>query len=82
MCPARNFVIWSRILQLFDRKDCKWQKQELMIIKELFEGPVGDYCIARNTIKCLFLTKSYAIKNNMFLIYILYFVVSCFLGFG
>jgi len=21
-------------------------KQELMIIKELFEGPVGDYCIA------------------------------------
>ena len=27
---------------------------ELMIIKQLFEGPVGDYCIARNTIKCLF----------------------------
>jgi len=26
-----------------------------MIIKELFEGPVGDYCIARNTIKCLLL---------------------------
>jgi len=25
-----------------------------MIIKELFEGPVGDYCIARDTIKCLF----------------------------
>jgi len=24
-----------------------------MINKELFEGPVGDYCIARNTIKCL-----------------------------
>ena len=24
------------------------------MIKELFEGPVGDYCIARNTIKCLF----------------------------
>jgi len=24
-----------------------------MIIKELFEGQVGDYCIARNTIKCL-----------------------------
>ena len=24
-----------------------------MIIKELFEGPVGDNCIARNTIKCL-----------------------------
>jgi len=32
-------------------------KQELMIIKELFEGPVGDYCIARNTIKCLFTKK-------------------------
>ena len=31
------------------------KKQELMIIKELFEGPVGDYCIARNTIKCLFI---------------------------
>jgi len=28
-------------------------KHELMIIKELFEGPVGDYGIARNTIKCL-----------------------------
>ena len=26
-------------------------KQELMIIKELFEGPVVDYSIARNTIK-------------------------------
>jgi len=24
-----------------------------MIIKENFEGSVGDYCIARNTIKCL-----------------------------
>ena len=29
------------------------KKQELVIIKELFEGPEGDYCIARNTIKCL-----------------------------
>jgi len=28
-------------------------KKELMIIRELFEGPVGDYCIARNTIKGL-----------------------------
>ena len=26
-----------------------------MIIKEFFEGPVGDYCIAGNTIKCLFI---------------------------
>jgi len=36
----------------------KWiingNKQELMIIKERFEGPVGDYSIARNPIKCLF----------------------------
>jgi len=24
-----------------------------MTIKELFEGPVEDFCIARNTIKCL-----------------------------
>jgi len=30
------------------------KKQELMIFKELFEGPVGDYCIASNTMKCLF----------------------------
>ena len=30
-----------------------------MINKELFEGPVGDYCIARNTIKCLFLIKHF-----------------------
>jgi len=30
------------------------KKQELMIIKEHFEGTVGDYGIARNTIKCLF----------------------------
>jgi len=29
-----------------------------MINKELFEGPVGDYCIARNTIKCLFILLS------------------------
>jgi len=29
-----------------------------MINNELFEGPVGDYCIARNTIKCLFFTAS------------------------
>jgi len=28
-----------------------------MTIKDLFEGPVGDYCIARNTIKCLFIHK-------------------------
>ena len=27
-------------------------------IKDLFEGPVGDYCIARNTIKCLLKKKS------------------------
>jgi len=26
-------------------------KQEHIIIQELFEGPVGDYCIACNTIK-------------------------------
>jgi len=29
-------------------------KQKLMIIKELYDEPVRDYCIARNTIKCLF----------------------------
>jgi len=36
-----------------------------MIIKELFEGPVGDYCIARNTIKCLF-NLDFDIKNVCF----------------
>jgi len=36
-------------------------KQELMIIKELLEGPVGGYCIARNTIKCL-LNKVYCLN--------------------
>ena len=36
-----------------------------MIIKEgLFEGPVGDYCIARNTIKRLF------IKVLMYVVYV------------
>jgi len=30
-----------------------------MINKGLFEGPVGDYCIARNTIKCLLFFKTY-----------------------
>jgi len=34
-----------------------------MIIKELFEGPVGDYCIARNTIKCLFYLY-WCVKNT------------------
>ena len=29
-----------------------------MMNKELFEGPVGDYCIARNTIKFLLVLKS------------------------
>jgi len=33
-----------------------------MINKELFEGPVGDYCIARNTIKCLFIKHLFQIK--------------------
>jgi len=35
------------------KKTINGNKQERMIIKKLFEGPVGDYCIARNTIKCL-----------------------------
>ena len=36
-----------------------------MIIKELFEGPVGDYCIARNTIKCLFCTEMEAYRPEV-----------------
>jgi len=33
-----------------------------MIIKELFEGPVGDYVIARTTIKCLFNIQSFMLQ--------------------
>ena len=38
-----------------------------MIIKELFEGPLGDYCIARNTIKCLFI-KCFIVMEAILLI--------------
>jgi len=46
------------------------KKQELIIIKELFGGPVGDYCIACNTIKCMLSLTVYgvikkAIKLNI-----------------
>ena len=37
-----------------------------MIIKEFFEGPVGDYCIARKTIKCLFNCALFLELNNIF----------------
>jgi len=49
-------ILYSVIIVLFLQGELiiNGNKQELMIIKELFEGPVGDYCIARNTIKCLF----------------------------
>ena len=36
-----------------------------MINKELFEGPVGDFCIARNTIKCLFSFDTHATAIHM-----------------
>jgi hypothetical protein len=36
-----------------------------MTIKELFEGPVGDYCIARNTIKCLFVIQFILIRPDV-----------------
>jgi hypothetical protein len=51
------YVLWS----IFSNTDfilkfiINGNTQECMTIKELFEGPVGDYCIARNTIKCLLL---------------------------
>ena len=45
----RNYIFLSESWLIINGN-----KQELMIIKELFEGTVGDYCIARNTIKCLF----------------------------
>jgi len=46
--------------------------QECMTIEELFEGPVGDYCIARNTIKCLFSVRTLhlsKIKGNNFVFF-------------
>ena len=39
-----------------------------MINIELFEGPVGDYCIARNTIKCLLIKMFY--KKNFWKYYV------------
>ena len=53
-----------------------------MIIKELFEGPVGDYCIARNTIKCLFgivmsLMFSFVLKYKAPVSYSVIVVSSC-----
>ena len=68
-CLTHNFVIWSPILKLFDRNDHYFEimchylahclalctiRIILFIYLKHFEGPVGDYCIARNTIKCLF----------------------------
>jgi len=39
----------------------------LMIFKDIFEGPVGDYCYARNTIKCLFiLVLRYSMRRLFF----------------
>ena len=43
-----------------------------MMNKELFEGPVGDYCIARNTIKFLFnlnICHFKTIQHTAFLIF-------------
>jgi len=45
-----------------------------MITKELFEGPVGDYRIARNTIKCL-LQKPFS--KRIFLYLFKYIFLSC-----
>ena len=50
------YVLWA----IFSNTDfnlkfiINGKTKECMTIKDLFEGPVGDYCIARNTIKCLF----------------------------
>ena len=69
LCLVHYFVILSPILKLFHRNVefiINGYKQNLMIIKKLFEGPVGDYCIARNTIKCL-LNKLYHLKLEVFL---------------
>jgi len=43
-------------------------KEELMIFKELFEGPVGDYCIAHHTIKYFFGQES----QSLWFVYIFY----------
>jgi len=43
------------------------KKQELMIIKELFEGPIGEYCITSNTIKCLLHIVIGPLMSNVFI---------------
>jgi len=55
--PAIHKLNTSLFLQKI-KSECKYliingNKQVLMIINELFERPVGDYCIACNTIKSL-----------------------------
>ena len=35
-----------------------------MINIDFFEGPVGDYCIARNTIKCLLILGLFYKKST------------------
>ena len=63
--PCSKNVISVGFYNYSTERNINGKKQELMIIKELFEALVGDYCIARNTIKCL-------------LIYtFIYFVIEC-----
>ena len=56
VCKKKECVHVVHVIMVFYLKVeliINGNKQELMIIKDIFEGPVGDYCIARNTIKCL-----------------------------
>ena len=60
----RNLLIYYVLWSIFSNTDFNLKfiingnTQECMTNKELFEGPVGDYCIARNTIKCLYKSVS------------------------
>ena len=48
-----------------------------MINKDFFEGPVGDYCIARNTIKCLLLLLLLFVVFIIIIVFII--VINCLL---
>ena len=65
MVDIFNYIIHPQIHYYLLLND---NTQECMTIKELFEGPEGDHCIARNTIKwlliLLFVPKTAKSKLN------------------
>jgi len=66
--PIFFYILNNTCIPIFFSKFVtnKWQ---LTGAYELFEGPVGDYCIARNTIKCLFKLETPVVLAKIFLLY-------------